>query len=322
MEASREAAKALPSADRLRDMMPAAGHLVHMPSHIYIRTGNYHKGVIANIKSSEADSTYIAQCKIQGAYPLLLYPHNIHFLAVCAFMEGNTEKAIEASWGVSRNANREFLPENSTVQHYFSIPYYTLVHLAKWDDILALPAPGESLEYPQAIWHFARGMAFAGKGNLSNAKKELKIVKEYAADKSLESKLIWDMNGVLDLVNIAALSLEAEILMYNRQYDQSAELLKKAAAIEDNLIYQEPPDWFFSVRHSLGHVLIQAKRYNEAKKVYLDDLYSFPENGWALMGLYNSLKSQGKAVEAAAVKKRFDEAWKWADITITSSRVF
>ena len=322
MEASREAVKALPSADRLRDMMPSAGHLVHMPSHVYIRTGHYHKGVIANIKASEADSTYIAQCKVQGSYPLLLYPHNIHFLAVCAFMEGNSEKAIEASWTVSRKADRKYLYENPTVQHYYSIPYYTLVHLGKWDDILKLPVPGESLEYPRAIWHFARGVAFAAKGNLNAAGKELQAIQKYAADKSLEEKRIWDMNSVLDLINIAAYSLEGEINMYKKQYDKSIALFKKAVAIEDNLVYQEPPDWFFSVRHSLGHVLLQAKRFSEAEKVYTEDLYTYPENGWALIGLYNSLKSQGKAAEAASVKKRFDEAWKWADITITSSRVF
>ena len=322
MEASRQATKALPSADRLRDMMPAAGHLVHMPSHVYIRTGHYHKGVIANIKASEADSTYIAQCKVQGSYPLLLYPHNIHFLAVCAFMEGNTEKAIEASWMVSRKADRKYLHEVPTVQHYYSIPYYTLVHLGKWNDILELPAPGESLEYPLAIWHFARGIAFAAKGNLAAAGKELKVVKKYAADESLKGKRIWDMNSVSELINIAALSLEGEIEMYRKQYDKSIALFKKAVAIEDNLVYQEPPDWFFSVRHSLGHVLLLAKRYSESEKVYREDLYTYPENGWALIGLYNSLKSQGKAAEAATVKKRFDEAWKWADITITSSRVF
>src|SRR5690606_35406786 len=144
MEASSVAHKALASADKLRDMLPAAGHIVHMPSHIYIRTGDYHKGVIANEKASAADSTYIAQCKIQGSYPLLLYPHNIHFLAVCAFMEGNTKKAIEASWTVARKADRNYLHEVATVQHYYSSPYYTLVHLGRWNEILELPSPPAS----------------------------------------------------------------------------------------------------------------------------------------------------------------------------------
>jgi tetratricopeptide (TPR) repeat protein len=322
IEASGVASKALPSADKLRDMLPAAGHIVHMPSHIYIRTGNYHKGVIANIKASEADSTYIAQCKIQGSYPLLLYPHNIHFLAVCAFLEGNSKQAIDASWMVARKSDQKFIHEVPTVQHYYSIPYYTLVHLGKWNDILKLPPPDASLQYPRSIWHFARGMAFAANGNKAEAEKELKTLQQYAADSSLQAKRIWDMNSVWELINIAAFSLEAEIAMHDQQFDRSVELLKKAVAIEDNLVYQEPPDWYFSVRHLLGHVLNQAKRFSEAEKIYREDLVTFPENGWALMGLYNSLKGQDKAAEAAVIKKRFDTAWHWADITIRSSRVF
>lgn len=322
VEASSNATKALASADKLRDMLPAAGHIVHMPSHIYIRTGHYHKGVIANEKATEADSTYVAQCKIQGSYPLLLYPHNIHFLAVCAFLEGNSKKAIDASWMVARKADPKYLEEVVTVQHYYSIPYYTLVHLGKWDEILKLPEPAASLQYPRAIWHFAKGMAFAAKGNLANAQQELKTVQQYAADKSLESKRVWDMNSVTELINIAAYTLEAEIASYNKQFDTAVELLNKAVAIEDKLMYQEPPDWYFSVRHLLGDVLVQAKRFSDAEQVYRDDLVTFPENGWALMGLYNSLKGQGKAADAAKVKKQFDEAWQWADININSSRVF
>jgi tetratricopeptide (TPR) repeat protein len=321
MEASRTAGKAMPSADRLRTMLPAAGHMLHMPSHIDIRTGQYHKGVVANEKASEADSSYIAQCKREGFYPLLLYPHNIHFLAACAFFEGNSKKALDAAWMVSRKADRKYLAELGTVQHYYIIPFYVMVQLGKWDDILALAMPGESLKYPQAIWHYARGMAYASKNNMQQAAHELEELQKQAADGSLSSLLVWDMNSVSDLIHIAAYTLEATIAANHKQFDKAIALAGKAVDIEDKLAYTEPPDWFFSVRHTLGYILVQSKKFAEAEQVYLQDLATYPENGWALIGLYNSLYGQGKTAEAAAVKKRFDKAWQWADIKITTSRV-
>jgi tetratricopeptide (TPR) repeat protein len=320
-EASKEARKALPYADKLRGAMPAAGHLVHMPSHTYIRTGAYHEGVIVNEAAASADSSYISQCKVQGAYPMLYYPHNIHFLAACAFLEGNSKKAIDAAWKVSANADRKYLHESATVQHFLIIPYYTLVHLGRWEDILSLAKPGE-LKYPVAIWHYARGMAFRAQDNIKAAEKELEAIRQIAADESLKSFMIWDLNSAQDLVNIAALVLEGEIFGYKKQYNQSVSALVKATEIEDRLNYNEPPDWFFSVRLTLGHVLVQAGRYQEAEKVYRKDLETFPNNGWALRGLFNSLSGQGKKAEADKVYEEFKKAWKWADINIASSRVY
>jgi tetratricopeptide (TPR) repeat protein len=322
VEASPEPFKALPSADRLQDLVPAAGHLVHMPSHIYIRTGHYHKGVLTNENASSIDSTYVAQCKAAGFYPMLLYPHNIHFMAACAFLEGNSKKALDAAWMVSRKADRKYLHEMATLQHYYAIPYYVMVHLAKWNDILNLPIPGESLKYPRAIWHYARGMAYAAKNDLENAGRELAAIKKYTDDESLKSFRIWDVNSAHEVIGIASLILEAEIALFKKQYDQSISLLQKAVSIEDGLMYQEPPDWFFSVRHSLGHVLVKAGRFAEAEKVYQEDLKTYPENGWALIGLYNSLTGQEKTAEAEKVKKRFENAWQWADTKINSSRVY
>jgi tetratricopeptide (TPR) repeat protein len=321
-EASMDASRALPYTDILENAMPAAGHLVHMPSHTYIRTGDYHKGVIVNEKASAADSTYISQCKAQGAVPLLYYPHNIHFLAACAFLEGNSQKALYAAWSIAHKTDKVQIYEMPTVQHFFSIPYYVMVHLGKWDDILKLQAPDTKLKYPTAIYHYARGMALTAKKDFKEARKELDKVEELKDDKDLKDKRIWDMNPVTEVISIAANVLKAEIAAANNQYDEAISLLEKAVITEDNLMYQEPPDWFFSVRHTLGHVLNQAGRYAEAEKVYREDLKTLPENGWALMGLYNSLDKQGKTEEARLMKKRFDAAWAHADITITSSRVF
>ncbi len=321
-EASRNAARALPYADKLANMLPGAGHLVHMPSHTYIRTGHYHKGVLVNEQASEADSSYISQCKASGFYPLLLYPHNIHFLTACAFLEGNSKKAIDNAWKVSAHADRQYLAELATIQHYYIIPFYTLVHLAKWDEILKLNEPGESLKYPRAIWHYARGMSFAARKDFATAKKELQFVKEFAADESLQKVLVWDMNSVVELISIASNLLEAEIEGHQKNYVNAIMLIKKAVEIEDKLLYVEPPDWFFSARLTLGHYLVQAGRFAEAEDVYRQDLVNFPENGWALIGLYNSLNGQGKHTESKGVKKRFDMAWQWSDLVINSSRIY
>ena len=321
VEASAEAGKGLPSAHKLESLLPAAGHLVHMPAHIYIRTGHYHRGVMTTEKAESADSNYVIQCKAQGAYPLLYYPHNIHFLAACAFFEGNSAKAIKAAWRVSDKADRRYLHENITVQHYYSIPYYVMVHLGKWDDILALPKPGSSLKYPLAVWHYARGMAFVAKGDLKQAAVQLAAIKPITEDEELKTKLIWDMNSASDVAQIGLTILGAEIAAKQGKFDQSVALLREAVAIETKFAYQEPPDWFFSVRHSLGHVLVKAGRFAEAEQVYKEDLRTYPENGWALMGLYNSLAGQQKIAEAHSVKKRFDVAWQYADIRINSSRI-
>ncbi len=321
-EASKFPEKALPQADKLGDLMPFAGHIVHMPSHTYIRTGDYHKAVIVNEKAISMDSTYIAQCKVAGAVPMYYYPHNIHFLAVSAFLEGSSAKAIDAAWMIQRNASKEFLDENATIQHYYSIPFYVLVHLGKWDDILAMKYPGEQLKYPAAIWHYARGMAYAAKGNLEKAGNELWAVEQIAADESLQKLLIWESNSASQLVTIAKQVLKGEIEATKGNYDDAFTAFKKAIEIEDALNYTEPPDWFFSVRHSLGHWLNVAGEYAQAESIYLKDLENFPSNGWALAGLYNSLKGQGKNLQAKETKKRFEKAWANSDISISSSRIY
>jgi tetratricopeptide (TPR) repeat protein len=321
-EASGNAARALSYANKLAATIPATGHLMHMPSHTYIRTGDYHKGVLVNEKASISDSSYIAQCKVQGVYPMMYYPHNIHFLAACAFLEGNSKKAVAAAWQVSQKADKKFILENVSVQHFYIIPYYVLIHLGKWQEILKLKAPDERMKYPVAIWHYARGMAYSAIGEQDKAQKELEFVKNIAAEEFLKTMMIWDINSAHDLVNIAANVLEGEIFAANKKYDEAIESFYKAVAIEDKLNYNEPPDWFFSVRLSLGHWLVTAGRFEEAEKIYLQDLDNFPENGWALMGLHNSLAGQGRGKEAEKVERRFNKAWQWADITIKSSRKY
>lgn len=341
MEASKTPEKAMRSADLLRDLLPAAGHLVHMPSHIYIRTGRYHDGTIANEKAAQADSNYITQCKIQGMYPLGYFPHNYHFMAATAFFEGNSKKSIDAAWLVAKFTDQKMLkePGYGTLQHYLVIPHYTMVHFGKWNDILSLPQPEKDLLYPNAIWHYARGMAYVGKKHLDSARIHLAGLESINKKEELKSITIWELNTVYDLVQIATYVLKAEIAFSESRLNGDSQvnvvklkeaiaLLEAAVIIEDKLNYNEPPDWFFSVRHTLGHVLIETgkmgmkEKFLDAEKSYRRDLFLYPENGWSLIGLYNSLAGQGKTTEADEVKKRFDKAWQWADVEIRTSRVY
>ncbi len=321
MEASADPEKALVSARLLDTLVPGSGHLVHMPSHIYINTGDYHAGAMANVHAVEVDSIYTTACHAQGVYPLAYYPHNYHFLVASATLEGNSALAWNAAKKLQGHISEDImrLPKWGTLQHYYAIPYYVAVKLDMWDTILALPAPPKDLPYPQAIWHYAKGMAFLGKSNIADAQTELNRLKVLATDTTLQHLTIWDINTTADLVQIATKVLAAEVLIHQQHPDSAIALLKEAVAIEDHLNYNEPPDWFFSVRHYLGAALLDAGNYREAENVYRRDLQTWKKNGWALMGLYQSLMAQKKDKEAQKVKAAFDNAWQFADIAITSS---
>lgn len=315
--------KAIASADRLRVLVPGAGHLVHMPSHIYIRTGDYHKGTLANERAVKADNEYVIQCRQQGIYPLAYVPHNYHFLWATATMEGRSERSLKAAKNTSDLVNTETMrqPGLGTLQHYWIIPIYDHVRFGRWNEILNYSEPANDLIYPRGIWHYARGMAHVGKGNIQQAKNELKKIKAIAADDTLNQITIWDINTTQELMNIAVLVLDGEIESAEGNFEEGESALRKAIAIEDQLNYNEPPDWFFPVRHNLGAVLLKSGQPKEAEKIYREDLKKFPGNGWSLFGLYQSLKEQGKASEAASVKQRFDEAWIYSDIRLSRSRV-
>ena len=321
IEASATPEKALASARLLDTLVPGSGHLTHMPSHIYINTGDYHAGSLSNVHAVKVDSIYTVACHAQGAYPLGYYPHNYHFLAATATLEGNGALAWKAAKKLQEHTATDImrLPEWGTLQHYYTIPYYVAVKFGMWDTILAIPTPGEDLVYPQAIWRYARGMAFLGKNKMPEAQQELSRLTALARDTSLQHLTIWNINTTADLVQIAVKVLSAEIAAKQHQADASIALLRAAVAIEDNLNYNEPPDWFFSVRHYLGAVLLDAGKYRDAEQVYREDLQIWKKNGWALIGLYYSLISQKKNGEAQQVKQAFDDAWRFADVAITSS---
>lgn len=322
-ESGSDFVKALECAERLKTLVSPAGHLVHMPSHIYINTGDYHEGSLANEDAVKADSAYIAECRVQGYYPQMYYTHNYHFLAATTAFEGRAARSIEAAFKTAGLVESRYYhePGFETVQHYLTIPDHVLVKFAQWEKILAQPAPAADLPYPGAIRHYARGMAYANMGKPAAAGEELKQLNELAGNPLLEGQMIWGINSVSEVCRIAALVLRAEILVTEGRPQQAVPLLAEAVRIEDQLNYTEPPDWFFSVRHSLGALLLQIGDAVQAEKVYREDLAHWPRNGFALNGLAKSLEGQGKVAEARDARAQFAEAWKYADTELAASRI-
>ena len=322
-EAAPDVEKALASAERLKTLVPSAGHLVHMPSHIYINTGDYHEGSIANEKAVIADSIYIAECKSQGVYPQYYYPHNYHFLAATAAFEGRGSKSIEAAYKTVSILDKKYFREAGyeTVLHYATIPMHVLVKFEQWEKILTSPKPDDDLAYPKAIWHYARGMAYANLNKLSEAQIELDSLNKLSESEDVKRIIIWSINPAQQVCKISSNVLSAELMTKRGDYKTAVELLKQAMVLEDGLNYNEPPDWFFSVRHLLGDALMNSGDYVESEKIYREDLALWPKNGFALNGLYESLKGQNKIKEAEDVKKQFEIAWQYADSQLKYSRI-
>ena len=322
VESSLNPERATQYANTLRLRVPGSGHLLHMPSHLYINTGNYHEGTLANERAVIVDSTYVESCHEAGIYPLSYYPHNWHFLAACAALEGKGERALEASrYMANYVVDKNLMYESSwaTLQHFYMIPSYIMVKFADWDEIKKEPKPDAELIYPTAVWHYAQGMAAAATNDIPDAELHLENIREIQKDTILKELTVFGINNFADLTYIAEQVLAGEIAKQKGDLQKAIDHLKKAVAKEDELAYNEPPDWFFSVRHLLGDVYLKAGQYAEAERVYKEDLKEFKENGWALKGLQLSLEKQNKTNEAEAVKKRYEKAWQWADTALKSS---
>jgi tetratricopeptide (TPR) repeat protein len=322
-EMSAHAEDALASANLLRSLVPGSGHLVHMPSHTYIRTGRYHDAVLSNQQAVLKDSLYVEACHAQGIYPLAYYPHNYHFIAACATLSGESRIAMQGAMATSEHAHKKLLrdPAWATLQHYYAIPWYVAVKLGMWNDILHSPAPEKDLKYPLVVWHYAQGMAMLSQNNNTVAGQHLAAIKTIMADTTIKELTIWGINSVFDLCVIASKTLDGEIKAKEKNYTAAIALLQEAVDKEDALNYDEPPDWFFSVRHHLGAVLTDAGRLQDAIKVYEKDLTLYRENGWALKGLMNVYEKLGDRNKYETFKKRFQKAWQYADMKLSSSRI-
>ncbi|MDH3625402.1 MAG: tetratricopeptide repeat protein [Myxococcales bacterium] len=321
VEASHEPERALPSAKRLPELTPGAGHLVHMPAHVYIRVGEYHEASEANEAAIEADQAYITQCRAQGIYPLAYHPHNYHFLSRTASLEGRSAKALEAANRMKAHVPTDQMrqPGLTTLQHYWVTPLYVMAQFGMWDRILSYPKPDDDLVYPIGVWHYARGLAFAADDLLAEAKAELTELRKIVADDRLEGVTVWDINSAQSLMRIAERVLAGEIAAKRGQWNQAITLLKEAVELQDAQNYDEPPSWYSSTRNVLGALYLQAGKPKAAERVYREDLAVFPNNGWALLGLSQALRAQGKHAAAAQAKSHFEAAWSKADIELTAS---
>ncbi|NJN41240.1 MAG: hypothetical protein HC811_02340 [Flammeovirgaceae bacterium] len=321
-EASTNPGRATASADRLVNLVPGAGHLVHMPSHVYIRTGRYEDGVRVNQKAVLADEEYVTQCRAQGIYPLAYYPHNYHFLWACAMLSGKNELSISAANKLADVIDISLMgsPDLATLQHYYSSPLYSMIRFGQWKDLLKIPRPEDSLYYAAGIWQFGQGLAQLRTGDRTKAMNHLLELEKQLMNPTLNELKIWGFNSFGNILAIGAHVLRAEIEAQNRNYTTSISILKEAIKMEDALLYQEPPDWFLPTRQILGAVLLEADMAKEAEKYFREDLAVFPSNGWSLFGLYQSLMKQEKSDEGQKVKVQYDLAFKYADIELTAAR--
>jgi tetratricopeptide (TPR) repeat protein len=320
MEATKTPEKAEAAADRLGTLMPGAGHMVHMPSHIYQRVGRYADAEAANEEAIKADEDYIAQCRAQGLYPMAYYPHNIHFLWFAASAEGRSQAAIGSARKVAAKVSDETLDQLPLLAGFRVVPWYALTRFGKWNEMLAEPAPADRFLYLNGTWHYARGLAFLGKGQPDEAEKELAALRRIAADPALNYTL-FSPNMAAAILSAAPEVLAGELAARRQDYDAAVAHIERAVRLEDGLVYTEPSEWHYPPRQALGAVLLAAGRANEAETVYWEDLRRNPENGWSLFGLAQALRAQpGRVNEAAAAQARFDKAWTRADVTLTASR--
>ncbi|MGA7106019.1 MAG: hypothetical protein WBX49_11820 [Candidatus Deferrimicrobiaceae bacterium] len=307
--------KTVRSADRIKDLVPASGHLVHMAGHAYYAAGLYHDCSEINERALEVDKLLTSSFHTQGFYQLAYVPHVLHFLLASYIMEGRSEDALRAARTLAGSVDPSKMrqPGMGFLQHYYVAPYTTLVRFRLWEDILNESSPGEDLLYPRAMWHYARGMAFARMERIEEAKGELPMLKIIAGKPELETVTVWDLNKVSSLLDIAVAVLAGEISASQGEYDAAIAHLEQGIALEEALTYDEPPPWYFPVRQSLGAVLLAAGRPAKAESVYRTDLKKNSENPWSLHGLAVSLRAQGKTDLAMDAEQRFRRAWARAD---------
>ncbi|MEO9893733.1 hypothetical protein [Aurantibacter sp.] len=307
------------SADKLASLMPGAGHIVHMPSHIYIRVGRYLDAVKVNQQAILADEDYISQCFSQGLYPLGYYPHNIHFLWSSASLLGDSDIAIDAAKKTAEKVPTGQLVELPFLQDFSATPLLAYTRFGKWNEILTIPAPSADIKHLSLIWHYARGIAFIRKGNAKEAQEELDAISQIKKDPEIIELVATANNASIHSANIAFEVVAGELAALKGETEKAIEHLENAVVFEDGLTYTEPAAWHIPTRQNLGAVLLSAEKYDEAETVFRADLKILRQNGWSLMGLHKTLEAQGKIEESKKIKAEFDKAWEHADIAIETS---
>jgi len=316
VEASPDPRRALAEANRLAALAPAAGHLVHMPAHIYIRTGDYQLAVKTNENAAAADRAYIKASGVQGMYPAMYYSHNLHFIACAASITGNYPEAIRAANMLATHVD-PMVKALPPLEPFMAIPMAVNVRFQKWNEILNTPQPPADRKVTTAFWIFARGMALAGTGKMAQAEAEHKKLADI--ENATPEDAIFAMpfnNKTKNILKIAENVLGAKIAVAKKDNTAAIAMLREAVSVQDSLNYGEPPDWFSPVRESLGAVLLMDGNAQESEKVFREDLDRNPRNPRSLFGLQQSLKAQGRNYDAQFVEKQFRTAWKGPQATL------
>jgi tetratricopeptide (TPR) repeat protein len=309
-------------ADMLAGLMPGAGHIVHMPSHIYMRVGRFADSYTANRRASEADESYITQCRSQGIYPLNYYPHNIHFMAWSAMLLGHQEAALGAARKIFTKVPPELSADKNAwalYETFLSQPMFVMVRFGMWDEMLAEPKPDVESQFMTGIWHYGRALAYIQTDRPGTARTELRSLSAARQTMAAADHYVGFATAGT-LMTIAEEIVRGELAYSEGNTLRGLAHLERAVRLEDSLRYNEPPDWYFPVRHFLGAMLLDAGRPNEAEVVYAADLRKNPENGYSLFGLRAALEQQGKSADAQIVAERFERAWSAATHELTSSR--
>jgi tetratricopeptide (TPR) repeat protein len=319
VEASPAPERALPCAERLPGLMPGAGHLAHMPAHTYIRLGRYHDAVERNVAAVRVDQAYLAGQHTNGDYADSYYTHNLHFLWASLLMEGRRAEALRVARELTGLITEAEARKDKWKEFFLPASLWSMIRFGQWDDLLLEPAPPKTLRLLHGMWRLGRGLALAVTGRLPGAEAELVVLagltKRVGADRTSEGKT------ERVLLKIAERLLAGEIAAHRQKYDDAIRRLKEAVGLEDSLPYSEPRFWPIAIRHYLGATLLTAGRAEEAEAIYRADLIRNPNNGWALLGLSQSLRAQRKHDEAEAADRQFSTAWTFADVSVTASRL-
>jgi tetratricopeptide (TPR) repeat protein len=314
MEASSTPKKALPAADKLRNRIPGAGHLVHMPSHIDIRLGHYKESIVANQKAIIADSVWVKS----GGFYTMYRAHNFHFLAYSAMFTGQKQVALDAGNSMINQIPEELVNAfPDFLEGFMAIPYHVMIRFGMWDEIITLPEPPKEQPLTRAFWRYSRVVAFSATGKVNEASAEFNLLQD-DYNNVPDSRMIGNNPGKT-VLKIGLHMAEGEMEYRKANYEKAFHLLRLAVQEDDSLRYDEPWGWMMPIRHSLGALLIEQKKFGEAENVYKRDLEIHPGNGWALKGLSTCYHNTGRHMEAMNTDELFDQAWSDSDIPLLSS---
>jgi tetratricopeptide (TPR) repeat protein len=312
IEASTFAARAVPCAERLGSLVPGAGHLVHMPTHIYMRLGRWAEAAEHNVHAAHVDQEYVAARRPTGVYPMGYVPHNYHVMWEALNMLGRSEEALTAARTIADKVPADVVRMIPPFEYYSPVVLFTLARFSRWDDLLGQPAPAPDLRYTTGVWHYTRGLAYVARGALDSAAAQRDSLAATAA--AIPPEATANLNSMRTLLQIGERHLAGRLALGRNRTDEAVRALRAGIALEDELTYDEPSAWPLPLRQQLGALLLAAGRPKEAETAYREDLVRYPNNGWSLHGLAESLKAQGRAKDAAAVDAKFRKAWARADV--------